>query len=807
MLKNYLKVAIRSLWKNKGFSAINIVGLAIGLATCLLILLYVTDELSYDRFNKNAERIYRVDGDIRFAGTDYNLAVAPDPLGPTLLRDYPQVEAAVRLRDYGGLRVQKGNQNLIENRVIYADASIFSVFTLPMLFGDPATALKEPHTIVISASTAKKYFNTTNVVGKSMVINDTSHYTITGVIRDMPAQSHFRFDLFISLAESAEAKWNTWMSNNFNTYVLLREGTDPAVLQKNMEELVPRYVADEAKAFLHIGINEFNKAGNHIRYLLTPLTSIHLHSSKVSELAPNGSVEYVYIFSAVAVFILLIACVNFMNLSTARSSNRAREVGVRKVLGSMRGNLIAQFLSESILVSFLALVLACVIAWSVLPYFNQLSGKELTRSQLLGGWMLPASLLIVLLVGLLAGSYPAFYLSAFQPIQVLKGRLVAGFKTGWLRNSLVVFQFAISIFLIIGTVVIYNQLNYIQQKNLGFNRDQVLVIHNSYALKQQAKAFREEITRMPAVESATMTGYLPTNLYRNDNTYFLEPTMDQHAAISLQTWFIDDNYIPTLGMQMAAGRNFSKDMPTDSQGVILNEAAVKMLGLRDPLNYKLYSYNDPVTKKVQNHTIVGVVKDFNFNSLRQEVTPLGLFLGREQGSMAFRVRSTELTSLVNRVEHTWKTMAPGQPFIYSFMDEDFDAIYKAEQRTGRISITFSALAILIACLGLFGLAAYAAEQRTKEIGIRKVLGASVRNIINMLSKDFLKLVLIAALITFPFAWWAMNAWLQSFAYRIRIGWWVFALTGLLALMIAVLTVSFQAIRAALANPARSLRSE
>lgn len=807
MFRNYLKVAIRSLWKNKGFSAINIIGLAVGLATCLLITLYVIDELSFDQYNKKADRIFRVDPDIHFGTTQYDLAVASDLLALTLLKEYPQVEATVRFRNYGGLRVKKGNENLLEPRVLYADASLFEVFTLPMIAGNPATALKEPNTVVITESTAKKYFNSTDVVGQSLVINDTSHFTVMGVIRDIPVQSHFSVDLIVSLSTSDEINKNTWLSNNFNTYALLRPGTDPAAFEKNIQGIVTRHIGPEIKTALKTSLEDFGKQGNHFRFRTIPLLKIHLHSSKTAELAPNSSIEYVYIFSAVAIFILLIACVNFMNLSTARSANRAREVGVRKVLGSLRSQLILQFLAESMLVSLIALLLALFLTWATLPWFNQLSGKTISIGFISFSRLLPVLLAIVFLAGLLAGSYPAFFLSAYQPIQVLKGKLAGGFKTGWLRNSLVVFQFGIAIFLIIGTVVIFNQLKYIQQKNLGFDRSQVLVVQNGYALGKQAKAFEDAVKQLPAVEAATITGYLPTSDYRNDNTFFKESTLDQQSALALQVWSVDDQYVPTLGMQMTAGRNFSKQFGTDSTAVILNEAAVKIFGLSDPINKQIYTFADNTGKNLKAYTVIGVVKNFNFNSLRQEVSPLGLFLQAEQGSLAFRVNTTDMGGLVSRIEQTWKTMAPGQPFSYSFMNEDFDRIYRAEERTGSISLAFSILAICIACLGLFGLAAYAAEQRTKEIGIRKVLGATVGNIVGMLSKDFLKLVIISALVAFPFAWWAMNNWLQSYAYRIRIGWWVFAITGGVAVIIAVLTVSFQAIRAALANPVKSLHTE
>lgn len=807
MLKNYIKVAFRNLWRNKGFSSINIIGLAIGLATCLLITIYVMDELSYDKFNKNADRIYRVDGDIQFGGTHFVLAVAPDQMGPTLVKDYPQVEQMVRFRGYGGFSVKKGTQNVVETRVIYTDPTLFDVFTLPMIAGNPKTALLEPHTMVISESMAKKYFNRTDVVGQSLFINDKRDYKITGVIKDVPTQSHFNFDFFVSLAESDEAKASNWLSNNFNTYVVLRKGVDPQFMNSKMPEVVRKYMGPQVQQFLGASLDEITKSGSHAFYTFTPLTSIHLHSDKVAELGANSSVEYVYIFSGIALLILLIACVNFMNLSTARSANRAKEVGVRKVLGSLRSTLVGQFLAESTLVCLISMILAILIAWLMLPYFNQLSAKDMNIGVMTRSWMLPTLLIIVVLVGLIAGSYPAFFLSSFQPIQVLKGKIAAGFKGSWLRSSLVVFQFLISIFLFVGTIVIYNQISFIRNKKIGFNREHVLNIHNCYALGDQAKTFKNEIAALPGVEGATMTGYLPTGPYRNDNPYFMDATLDQKKAISMQSWDVDENYIPVLGMELATGRNFSDQLKTDSNAMIINEAAAKLMGLTDPVNTKIYSPKDIDRKKIEIYTIIGVVKDFNFNSLRQQVTPLALFLRKENGTLALRIHTTEIPHLVNEIENKWRTMAPSQPFSYSFMDDDFNAIYRSEERMGRISLSFSILAICIACLGLFGLAAYAAEQRTKEIGIRKVLGATVSNIIGMLSKDFLKLVIISMLIAFPFAWWAMHRWLQDFAYRISIGWWIFVAAGGLAILIALVTVSFQAIKAALANPVKSLRTE
>ena len=807
MLRNYLKTALRSLWKNKGYSALNIIGLAIGLATCLLILIYVMDELGYDRYNVNADRIYRVDGEIKFGGNHFILAVAPAPTGPAMLRDYPEVEKEVRFRGYGGFTVKKGGQNIREDAVIYADSTLFDVFTLPTLAGNAHTALMQPHTVVITEKIARKYFNETQVVGKTLIINDSIPYKVTAVIRDLPAQSHFHFDFYISLSESNESKNDEWLSNNFNTYVLLRKGADPHKLEAKFHGMIVKYIEPMLQNLVHASLDDFFKSGSYVGFSLTPLTAIHLHSNKTAELEANGNIQYVYIFSAIALFILLIACVNFMNLSTARSANRAKEVGVRKVLGSLRVNLITQFMIESVLISFIAMLLALGLAWLLLPVFNDLAAKQMSIGLFSRPWLAPSMLALVLVVGTLAGSYPAFFLSAFQPIVVLKGSVAAGFKRSWLRNSLVVFQFGISIFLIVGTAVIYRQLGYIRNRSLGFNREQVLIVNNTNVLGDAVRAYKNDILKLPGVEGATMTGFLPTSDWRNDNAFFFSPSLDPKKAISMQNWNVDENYLPVLGMQLATGRNFSRDFPTDSSGVVLNEAAVRLMGAGDPLGRKLYMLDDVKTKHVTEYHIVGVVKDFNFNSLRQVVTPMGLFLKEERGKIALRIHTKDVKRVVAQVEQAWQKMMPGQQFSYVFMDDEFNSIYKSEQRMGGISLSFSLLAIFIACLGLFGLAAYAAEQRTREIGIRKVLGATVSGIVRLLSKDFLRLVLVSAVITFPLAWWAMSHWLQDFAYRITIGWDIFALAAALAVGIALVTVSFQAVRAALANPVKSLRSE
>jgi len=807
MIKNYFKTAFRSLVRNKFHTSLNIIGLAAGLATCLLILLYVLDELNYDRYNTKADRIYRVNNEVKFGGNYFDLATTPPLMGPIMVKEFPQVEQYTRIRWYGSFLVKKGNENLKEGRVAYGDSTLFDVFTLPLIAGNPKIALKEPHSLVITETIAKKYFNRTDVVGKNMIINDTGNYKITGVIKDIPAQSHFNFDFFVAMSETDDSRSDNWLSENYNTYILLKKNADATKLEPELNKMMEHYVGPELKAVANLSLDEFKKSGGYVRASLTPLTHIHLHSNKIGELNGNGNVQFVYIFSVIALFILLIACINFMNLSTARSSNRAKEVGVRKVLGSLRKNLVQQFLTESVLISFIALIFAIGIASLLLPYFNQLAGKSIFVSTLFQPQMLTSLVLLMLIVGLLAGSYPAFVLSAFQPVDVLKGKLAGGFKRSWLRNSLVVFQFVISIILIIGTVVIYNQLNYIRNKDIGFNRKQVLVIKNTDALKDQATTFKNELLQISGVQNATMTGYLPVEGDRGNGAFFTSPALDQKSAISMQAWIVDENYIPTLDIKFFQGRNFSPQFSTDSNAVIINEAAAKFLGAKDILNRKLYIVEDIKTKKLGEYHIIGVIKNFNFSSLRDVIIPLGLFFHKQTGSIAVRVNTSDISSVVSQIKNKWKTMAQNQPFDYSFMDEQFNNLYTTEQKTGQIFITFAVLAIVIACLGLFGLVTYAAEQRTKEIGIRKVLGANVANIVTMISKDFLKLVLIASIIAFPVAWWGMNKWLQDFAYRVNIGWWIFFAAGLLAIIIALITISFQAIKAAIANPVKSLRTE
>ncbi|HEX5153751.1 MAG TPA: ABC transporter permease [Parafilimonas sp.] len=808
MFKNYFKTAWRNLWKNKFFSFINVCGLAIGIATCLLIILYVLEELSYDKYNINAGRIYRINNDVKFGDHRVDLAQVPAPVGPAVVRELPQAEQFTRFRWHGSLLVKKGNENLRETKVIYADSTLLNVFSLKLISGNPKTILNAPQTLLITESMAKKYFNRTDVAGETLLIDNYRNYKISGVIKDVPKQSHFSYDFFVPMTEDTDShNEQDWLSENYNTYVLLEKGADVNRFVQQLDALTYRNVGPLLQSAMNLSVDDFKKQGGFIKNTLTPLTSIHLHSNKLGELQANSSYVYVYIFSAIALFILLIACVNFMNLSTAKSSNRAREVGVRKVLGSMRKNLMLQFLTESLLVSFISLVLAVIIAALLLPWFNNLTNKHIDVALLFQPLMLLSSVLLVLIVGLLAGSYPAFFLSALKPIEVLKGKLAGGFKGAGLRNALVVFQFAISIILIVGTIVIYSQLQYIRNKDIGYSRDKLLTIENAGSLKTQAVAFKNELKHISGISNVTMTSFLPVDGNRNSNVFFTSPVLDQKTSVIMQDWIVDENYIPTLNIKLLNGRNFSRDFLTDSNTVIINEAAAKLLGAGNLLNKNIYRLKNVQTKQVNELHIIGVVKNFNFNSLRDVITPLALHPGKDAESITVRLSDDNIPLVLAQVKNKWQAMTQGEPFTFSFMDEAFNDQYFTEQQTGKIFTTFAILAIFIACLGLFGLAAYAAEQRTKEIGIRKVLGATVGDITGMLSKSFVKLVVIASVIAFPAAWWVMNKWLQSFAYRIDIDWWIFLVAGVTAILIALITVSSHAIKAAMANPVKSLRTE
>ncbi|WP_343746493.1 ABC transporter permease [Chitinophaga sp.] len=806
MIRNYFKIAVRNLARSKGYAAINIFGLAVALATCLLITLFVVDELSYDRYHQKADRIYRVNADFLVNGNAFRERYTPAQMGATMLKDFPGIENYVRLRGFGerSFLVKKGNETLMEQNAGYADSTLFDVFTLPMMAGDPKTALTKPYTMVISQKIAEKYFGKTEAaIGKVLHVDNTDDYLVTGVIQNMPAASHIHFDFIKSMASLEDSRNTAWMADNYDTYLLVRPGVSEATLLGYLKTLTKNYMDEPLKKMVGSNIEELERSGNHFRYDLLPLTKIHLHSPFTNEVEPGGNIQYVYIFAVVAVFILLIACVNFMNLSTARSAGRSKEVGVRKVLGSQRTNLITQFLTESMLTTLIAALAAIVLALLLLPYLNQVAGKSITWDMLLNKWLLLGMLLTVFVVGLLAGSYPAFFLSSFEPIQVLKGKLAIGFRGGWLRNSLVVFQFSTAVMLIVGTLIIYSQLNYIRNKKLGYNREQVVVLKNTASLWVHAEAFKDEVLKLPGVQAGTMTDVLPVSTVMNTSIFSKDAAGSAGQVSGLFEWHVDADYLKTLGMQIAKGRDFSPEIPSDSSALLINETAAKLLGYGD-LNDRFLYANNEGGKPLR---IIGIVKDFNSGTLHTKIPPIVMRLSKRPDMMAFRIHTSDIPALISNIEDKYHSVTgmEGQPFQYTFLDDDFSRLYAADQRTGKIFISFTCFAVLISCLGLFGLVTYAAEQRTKEISIRKVMGASVASIVALLSRDFLKLVAVAIVVASPLAWWIMDRWLQDFAYRISIGWWVFAVTAFLAILITIVTICLQAIKAARANPVVALR--
>jgi putative ABC transport system permease protein len=813
MFKNYLKVAWRSLLRNRTFSFINITGLAIGLGCFLLIALYVLDELSFDRYYDKAENIYRINGDVRWGGQELRVAETSDMMGPIMKEDYPQVQEYTRIYSHSGdtKLIRKGNEYITETRTAYVDSTFFNVFAFPALEGNTRTALNAPYSVVMTASAAVRYFGSANnAIGKMLEVQEDDKdvpYKVNAVIADIPGNTHFHFDLLFSM-KSLDYKWGQIGNVNFHTYLVLKPGTDYKAFEKKFPAYVKKHLLPVMKDFQIYSMADLEKSGNWFRFSLIPVTRIHLYSDRQGgeELSPPGSVQYVAIFSAVALFILLIACINFMNLTTARSANRAREVGVRKALGTERRELVMQFLTESTLMVFLSLLIGIGIAFLTLPLFNSLSGKTMTLVSLFSPVILPLLIALPFAVGLLAGSYPAFYLSGFKPIEVLKGRLKAGTRSGGLRSALVVVQFTISIVLIIATIVVFRQLHYIQTRDLGFNKEQVLIIDGANALGSNADIFKKEVTQLSGVKGGTLSAFLPVSKSsRNSYNIFKDPVETASNSFNIETWAIDDEYLPTIGIKLLKGRNFSPDFRTDSSSVIINETAARILGYADPIGKNIYTFDDagnPTT-----YPIVGLVKNFNFETLHHEVRPLMFILQRSTGLISFKVNTSAISPLIGKISNKWTALTPGIPFSYRFLDDSFNEMYQSEQRVGKIATIFSVLAILISCLGMFGLATFVAEQRTKEMGIRKVLGASVQGIVSLLSADFIKLVAIAFLIAAPFAWWIMNKWLQDFVYRASFSWWIFLAAGLSALLIALVTVSFQAARVAIANPVRSLRME
>ncbi len=807
MIRNYLKIAFRNLIKQKGFTFINIAGLAIGLTCFLLIGLYVKDELSYDRFNKNADSIYRVSR--IFKSNDGTVSLHLGHVAPAFMQhfqtDFTEAEQITRLYGLNSViyRPENIEKKYQEQRMYFADANLLKVFSINLVSGNADKVLANPFTVAIAKPIAEKYFGKEDPIGKLLKIEGKYDFTVSGVFEPLPTQSHFHADFLMAMSTlndkrlyGKEEMNNDWGGNNFATYFLLPKGYDIASFEKRTKSFLDQ----------HLPVYDGRKGSEYSDLKFQKLTDIHLYSHLDSEHEANGNIKYVYTFSAIAFFILLIACINYMNLATARSASRAKEVGLRKVVGAVRAQLIAQFLSESLLVTLFALTIALVSTVLLIPVLNDFTEKNLTFNGLFDFEFLTLIIGIIFFTGVLAGSYPAFFLTAFQPVEVLKGKIKNAMRNGRLREALVVIQFSIACILIISTGVVYKQLSFMLNQDTGYKKDQVLLMRVGNSNAIDFESFKQELKRQAGVMNVSQSSRTPTGrlldsqgarVTKGDS---LAPTSTEIKALA-----VDHDYLQTYQIPLAAGRDFSRAFKSDdSTAYILNEAAVKSIGWKsssDAIN-EIFVYGG------KRGRVIGVVKDYHFESLHQKIVPMVMFINNGRRNwFSVKLSAGDFQSTIAGIEKTWKTYVPDTPFSYQFLDERFNNQYKAEQKQRTLFVIFAGLSIFISCLGLFALAAFMAEQRRKEIGVRKVLGASVGSITSLLSKDFIKPVMVSIFIASPIAWYAMTSWLTDFAYKVEIEWWIFPAAGGLAIVIAMITVCYQAVSAALMNPVKSLKSE
>lgn len=804
MLKNYFKIALRSIWKDKFFSLLNISGLAIGIACCLLIITYVRYELSFDKHFANSENIYRIIIEGSFNGRDFTGSQSPSPTGSTFRDQIPGIKERLRLRNTGNWIVKYEDKVFNEDHVVYADETFFDVFQVEMIKGNPDEALTRKNHLALSESVAKKYFGEDDPIGKTVKLDNDADWVVSGVYKDIPDNSHFHFEMILSfITRENEYNDQAWLSQNYDTYLVLNENLSIDEVERQMNNIAIDKMGAEFKQYLDMTYEQFEAAGNRFHYFLQPLADIHLKSDNYGGFEAEGDITYVYIFSAIAAFILIIACINFMNLSTARSANRAKEVGLRKVMGSFRSQLIFQFISESVLITFISGMIGLAIAMVVLPFFNDFANRQMSIDFI---GQLPYVLIGSLSVGFLAGIYPAFFLSAFAPVKVLKGNLSMGMKSGGLRKALVTFQFFISILLIIGTFSILNQLSYIQNKKLGFEKNQVLLVHNTYLLGDNVEPFRNKLLNNSNVVNGSYTYFLPTYSSRSSTVFFPNAVIDQEKGQVSQNWRVDENYAEVFGLNLKEGRFFDKDIPTDTMAMVINEKAAQIYGIENLENAVIGDFNDDGSGLVR-YKVIGIVEDFHFESLKTEIGPLVMRLGSQRGYLGLKLNSNNYQQVIDEARIAWEEMASDQPFEYSFLDDRFGNMYESENQLGEIFSIFAGLAIIIACLGLFGLAAFTAQQKTKEVGIRKVLGASIYQLIYLMSREVSILILISFVVASAAGWYGVNQWMQSFAYRPPMSVTVFIIAGASALVIALLTMSYQSIKVATGNPVKALRNE
>jgi putative ABC transport system permease protein len=806
MLNNLIKHSLRSFKRQRAYIIINILGLSIGIACSLLIALYVINEASYDRYNTKKDRIYRAILNGKVSGQEVTIATSAAIMGPTMLREFPEVGDFLRMSGNGPTIIEYNNQAFTEDHLIEVDSSFFNFFSIPVLKGDPKNLLNAPHKAVLSESTSKRIFGDENPIDKTIKIGtDTIRYVVSGVMGDIPGNSHFQANILSSFMTNPRSKNPRWLNNSFSTYLLLKPNTSYKKVDEKIPEMIKKYVGPEVQQYLGVSVEDMEKQGNKYRFFLQNLKDIHLDTSIQQEFKAASDPKFLIIFGSIAVLIVLIAAINFMNLSTAQASKRAKEVGIKKIAGSSRSMLITQFLTESLILSFVSLVLALIIIKVSLPYFNNLLGAKLEIRLLASWYIIPLLLVFTVLVGFLSGSYPALFLSSFNPYEVLKGSVKNSMKNGRLRRVLVVFQFAVSILLIVGTIVMYRQISFMLNKDVGFNKEQLIVINRAYALGPKMKSFKEAVKGIPGVINITSSTAVP-NRTNNTNGYRLEGRKDE-SFLMVTNW-VDYNYLDTYGMTLVSGRFFNESYTADKEACLVNESTIKNFGITDIQNARFMEPQD--SGKMGYLPILGVVKNFNFESLRDPITPyIFKFQGSNEmwGYITVRLSAQNYSRTIKEIESKWKEFVQNNPLQYYFLDADFEKMYIQEKQNAQMAVIFSILAIFIAALGLFGLTSFTVEQRTKEIGVRKAMGSSVTGIYVVVSREIVILVSISAIIAWPLIYYIAEKWLEKFYYRINPGVFSFIAGISIALGIALLTISYRILRAATVNPAQSLKYE
>jgi putative ABC transport system permease protein len=810
MFSNFLKTALRSIFRNRTYVIINILGLAVGFACSLLIFLFVIHELNYDKFNEKYDRIYRLYLVGKFSGSQIlKAAYTPAPAARVFLAEFPEVEAAVRMASWDETMVTIDDRKFIENHLVFADSSFFDIFSIPLLEGNPKKALSKPSYVVLTRSQAMKYFGNAEALGQHLRIgNDTTLYTITGIMEDVPENSHFNFNMLVSFLSHNRANDDFWLSNSFSTYILLHEGISAETLEKKIPDIIVKYVGPQVEKTLGMDLQAFTDAGNQYGIQIQPLSDIHLNTEIQSDFKRANDRKYIFIFSGVAVLILIVAGINYMNLSTARSAKRSREVGLRKVVGSSRILLVRQFFVESLLLSFISLGLAILLVELLLPFFNNLLQTNLKVGYFNQWYIIPGLVVLGIIIGLFSGSYPAWFLASFMPAKVIYGNLKMGLSNARIRSILVVFQFTISIVLILSSLIIYKQIRYMLNKDLGFDKEQLLVIRRADALQKQITLFKDEVRKIPGVINATNSTAVP-GYPNNNNGFQIEGKPAEQAYLMNVNW-IDYDYLETYKIKLIEGRGFNKEFGSDSLNIIINQEAVRRFELSDPFNTRFIQPGYTVDKRTILN-VLGIVKDFHYQSLQYNIDPHVFILKpgwwNWAGYVTIRLNKDQMKSAINQIEKIWRTLTGEQPFQYFFMDQEFEKFYKEEKRTAKIAVAFSILAIFIACLGLFGLTSFATEQRSKEISVRKVHGSSVRSIVLLFTRETSLLILISTLPAWIVAYFLMHKWLQNFYYRVSMDFWEFILSFFIVLIIALATVSYRTYRASLVNPADVLKYE